>query len=362
MDWLTVVTPLAGLVLLALYRFVGCSFEPGVATAGCDPPDEDDEIVARPYETTVLLHPAVESYWPLGGTPVFAVDADPAGPPHPGLQDRAVLAAVPALLSPATPDPPILDPNAPGLLESNPARPSLRVHGGYVQVPYEEALNSPGDPTDPDYRPDFTIEAWVRPEWPVGEVPAFRCVVASRDEFPDGAIVRRRGYVLYAGPWLGAPGDPDDPSVDPVPDLTTYYWQAWVGNGTEWRMLKGPRVFDPTTPQQETVYLAAGLVKRDATGDHELFLWVNDQKSSRIVTTYAPNRARPFYIGIGAPERPVPAPAAPGEPRRPDPFPPANEGPLFPFHGRLQEVTAYRDDLAESCVTRRLLDGVLPPP
>jgi hypothetical protein len=354
MDWLVVLMPFLTLALLTLYRFVGCSFHGGPPTPGCDPPGEGDEIVPRAYEETVLPHPNLESYWPLGGTALFVVDVDPGGTPHPGVQDRAVLPAVPVLFSPATPDPPILDPNAPGLLESAPARPALRVHGGYARVPFTVELNSPGTASDPTL-PDFSVEAWVRPEWPVDEVPGFRTVVASRDEFPDGAITRRQGYVLYAGPKVAEePGDPDI-------DLTAYYWQVWVGDGAIWRMLKGPRVFDPVTPSQQTVYLAATFRRRTVEGDHELALWINDQVVTKLVATFEPNRAKPLYIGIGAPERPVPDPPAPGEPHRPDPLPPANEGPLFPFHGRIQEAAVYRTWLFTSCVRRRLLDASLTP-
>jgi hypothetical protein len=192
---------------------------------------------------------------------------------------------------------------------------SVSVDGGHVSVRYNAALNPPADTT-------FSVEAWVLPEWSTSETDLFRCVVASRED--TGAT--KHGYILYAGPVL-------DPTTFATTD-PAMHWQAWVGDGTTWRMLVGPLV-----EVGQTTYLLLTFDGQDPGKPLTLdAINANTDMSTyarfvRSNTDYSPNpeeAAKPLYIGMGAPEI----------------LPPGS--PLFPFLGRLQEIAFYDKALTAS--------------
>jgi Concanavalin A-like lectin/glucanases superfamily len=206
-----------------------------------------------------------------------------------------------------------------GARAEDPSHTSVRVDGGYARVPYSPALN-------PAANQKFSVEAWVHPEWSPDEMDLFRCVVASRED--TGA--NKHGYILYAGPVL----DPTTfATIDP-----TMHWQAWVGDGTTWLMLVGPKVdVDVTTYLLLTYDGVTQTLTLDA-------LNTNVAMAPRLVrpgaTTYSPNpaaAAKPFYSGMGAPEI----------------APPGN--PMYPFLGSLQEVAFYNEALTKDQAAKHFM-------
>jgi hypothetical protein len=317
MDWFLLLAPLPVAAFLLLFRFVGCVLN----TEGLAP---EDPIPDPPpdYGAAMLAEADLVAYWRLG-EPAGTSAGDPAldqKGAHPGTYTTADLAADPGLLSPETAHPPILAPGEAGLLDSAPALTSVQVDGGYVGVPWASALNPPKTP-------GFTVEAWVRPAWPAAETGVFRCVVASREDLSIGG---RHGYVLYAGPQL-------DPVTFAIVD-PAMRWQAWVGDGAQWRMLVGPPVqVDLTT------YL---LVTYDGATETLVLYAVNESidldsyAPANMSTSYSPNPGKPLYLGMGAPERAVPSP-----------------GPLYPFLGRIQEVAVYESPLGGPSFTAHVRAG-----
>jgi hypothetical protein len=306
-DGLVVLTLLSVAAVLTCFRFAGCILP--AYTVG-----DDDEIPDPPadYGDVVKNESSLVAYWRLN-------EQDPNDPAkddkdaHDGAYLTEDLMA--GNQSPETSHPPILQPGQPGLVDTAPGT-SVRVNGGYVSVPFSADLNPAADQ-------QFSVEAWVHPEWSGGETDLFRCVVASRQD--TGA--NKHGYILYAGPIL-------DPVSFGTTDATMH-WQAWVGDGTTWRMLVGPKV---------DVGLTAYLLLTYDGGAHTLTLDAMSaatdmdtyEQSVLTGTDYSPVPAaamNPLYIGMGmgAPEV-----APPGNPK------------MYPFLGTLQEIAFYSAALTKA--------------
>jgi hypothetical protein len=273
---------------VALFRFVGCAGEP-FTSGGTASPEPS------PYDVVVRSHPALVAYWRLGEpSPQLGDPAADELKGHPGSYQAEEFQEDPGVKSPGAPGD--LQGGQPGLLESEPAAPSIRVNGGWVAVTYAPALNPA----------QFTLEALVHPEWPQPQDPAepkdwFRSVMTSREVV--GVPVR--GYMLYAGPELD---EQTYATVDPNPR-----WQAWVGDGSRPWWVLGPQVVLNSTTHLAAIY--------DSTTLH---LYVNGTLAGSRAVAYVPSTAPggvPLYLGAGAPE---------GMP-----------GPRFPWHGRLQEIALY---------------------
>lgn len=292
-DWLLLaLVSLSVTAVLTCFRFTGCTLD--FDSVGPQPAPEYGETIKA----------EAIAYWRLG-EPARTGPGDQAkdekGANHGEYRSTALVAGV---QSPATATPPVLQAGQPGLLAAAPSQTSVRVDGGHVSVPFSAVLNPPADA-------QFSVEAWVHPEWDAGEPDLFRCVVASRED--TGA--QKHGYILYAGPVL-----------DPTTFVTTdpsQRWQAWVGDGTTWRMLVGSPV-----EVGQTTYLL--LTYERATQTLTLDAIVNPCPETSppprlsMVAVYSPNPDKPLYIGMGATEIVVP----PGQP-------------LYPFLGRLQEIAFY---------------------
>ncbi len=295
--------PLALLVVVALFRSVGCTLDRSGLL---------EEAVGWDYDGTVLSHANLAGYWRLGETAgTTATDATGA---NNGTYESETLVEDAGALSPAAPGVTTL--GAPGMVASESAHTSVHVDGGYVEVPFAAALNTA----------QFSIEIWAAPDWDpaetvgAGDKPV-RCLMASR-EVSGGPGGSPRGFALYA--WR----DPLD-TAD-----TTFRWQIWVGNGMageDWVKRVGP----PVEFGQPT-HLA---VTYDGT---TLKLYVNGSEDEAgtpdeaTATAYSPNTSSPLYIGMGAPEAPAP---------------------LYPFKGRLQEAAVYNAALTPAQVDDRVIAG-----
>jgi Concanavalin A-like lectin/glucanases superfamily len=329
-DWVLFGVPVIVLILMLLFRFVGC------------------ELVFKlhrppiPYPMVVQATTGLTAYWRLNESAgsLTAVDLlpDPGGDVNG--RNPGTYTTVPGGIPPDDPDsatapgtlvqgqPSLLDPDA-GNTPADQGS-SVRFDGGFVDVATDTAPNpSP-----------FTIEVWARPEWAPETAPTFHSVVTSRRE--EGGTLRR-GYMLYAGPPI--------PPIPPGKDPNRTYWQAWVGtelvlpppDGPVWEMLVGPEVV-----LNETAYL---VMTCDGT---TLALWVNGgnfvddgtdegtiepNDTKTLMQPYVPAQGRPLYIAGG----------------KTDVDPPA--APRYPFIGRLQEVAVYSAVLPVEDIARHFAMG-----
>jgi hypothetical protein len=299
-DFILLITPLAALAVLLALRFVGCSFDASGLGGGWD------------YDGTVLAHPNLVAYWRLGEPAGVTTATDQKGA-HNGTYETADLPENAAGQSAATASPPLLELGALGMIASEAAHTSLRVDGGYVEVPFDAALNPA----------QFSVEAWISAEWNAAEVLSnglkpFRTLCSSREVAGGGT----RGFTLYAGPDSTTPAD------------TTVYWQVWVGDGgPAWQIMLGPAV-----ELDQITYLA---VTYDGT---TLKLYVNGSQddagspNAQMNVGIVANAASPLHIGMGAPEAATPQ---------------------FPFKGRLQEVALYNVALTPAEIDNdRVVPGV----
>lgn len=338
-DWYVFLTPAAVAAILALVRFVGCSSFGAAENSTTPPPDTPPGTkplppTQTPYATVIKESSPVLAYWRLGeASGNQAIDQlGPPGPPPgkhpatymtvapPGMPADANLHSAAAAGTVARGQPP---------LRKGDALTCALLDGGFVEHAFTADLNP--NPTGPGApKPGFSLEAWVKPNWPAEPTVNYHVVAASFQKAPGNAF---RGFVLLAGP---------DPASEGVPNGPTY-WQVHVGVGAAGRVvLLGPPV-EPGT----RVYLVASAQAKTVS------LWVNINKEAgdkaipEATTTmpadYVPNGAggggTPLYIGAG----------------RIGTSPPS--APRFPFKGWIQDVALYSRPLVAAEVVRHFLSG-----
>src|SRR2546425_8924129 len=220
MEWTFLLTPLAILAVLLLFRFVGCDSIVGI-----------DELHGTDYPGTVAAdHPV--SYWRLHeehsaepspgptapNTPVSGGTAKDETGANDGIYKAVIVQSLPQLPdSPSAPGSLMLE--AAGLLGTAAGTgTSLSIDGGYVEVPFSSSLSLQS----------FTIEAMVFPEWDLSEMGLYRAVITLNMVGLTPGSNKAFGFGLFAGP--------NDPAAPSGPDV----WQIWLADGTNFTQLKDP--------------------------------------------------------------------------------------------------------------------------
>lgn len=315
--WLSLLTPLAALALLWLFRFAGCSS----FSAGDPEPTFD---IPYPQE---VKNDSATGYWRLHETTGTTAKNEVTGSPD-GVYAKAANplpegdvkhhspAANPIILQLGVTGPP-------PLLTPEPTATSIRVQGGFVKVPFAGQLNPP----------QFTLEALVLPEWNLNAPGKYYCVMESSSPTPGQPTTKKRfGYALYCGP--------QDPTVANSP----YHWQFWVGNGTDFvRLAEKPyAVTTPVNPGPVPLGVPTYLaVTYDGTKAF-LFVYVKDRDFTHVkyeLTVATPYKAAAnveLFIGATDTRRALFSPF-PGPTRA-----------MYPFIGRIQEVAIYAAALHEN--------------
>lgn len=301
------VTPLLVLIIVLLFGFVGCS---GAFTASTGPD----------YPSTIKAEPSLVAYWRLG---------EPAGtataPPPPGGIAKDEQGMHPGhyfvFKPPPAPDakrhsfsnPGIINiGQTPGLLETKSSDPCVEFNGGWVDMGFDGPLNPP----------QFTMEAWINPEFDGDPLGNFYCVFETGA--PDTGKQKTEGLGLYAGP-----GDPNNAA-------SPYEWQVWMGNGTTFKKVVNS-LPKPATVEFQLTYL---VLTYDGT-NVSLYLYrpnTGQQMDMASVaplqgtfTGYKPSTSGTLLVGAG---RNL-FPSVPGvSPKR-----------LYAFHGKIQEVALYNKAL-----------------
>jgi hypothetical protein len=238
--------PLAGLAIVLLLGFVGCT--------------QDFDQFNPNYVTNVEAIPSIVSYWPLWEGSSDQPASDQVGG-HDGVYKTHADPGDPALATAPTPG--TIEFHQPSLIgPSGGDDGSIRVDGGYVEVPFVDALNTA----------TFSFIAWVRAGWTEADTGFYRCVLASR----EATDTVKRGFMLYA--------NPDNK------------WEAWIGDGANWQQATS---INPIALDKNELL----SVTYDGT---TLKLYVDNEETASATVAYAPSTANPLRIGDGAPELPDP--------------------------------------------------------
>lgn len=317
---LLVFVPVALLVLIAAFCFVGCVLD----TSGLG------QDFTTYSDSDILPNPSCVAYWPLSDSPGQTTALDVVGKangnPHNGTYTSVTTA--PALFPcPAFTLAPGLDSaaaqgtltiGAPGIVQGDTLPPHdgknpilttcMQCDGGFVTVPANSVVN----PTQ------FTIEAWVRPEWDAAAPPATRVFIDSRGIV--GGVVH--GYALAvneAGLWEGvlsvAGGVTTVLVIGDSATLSAATHVVLTFDGTNAALWTGGTQTSPLTP------LPAG-------------------------STFTPNTTSPLVIGVGLPW--LPPRTMPGD----QPF-----FPLLPFKGKIQDVAIYNAVLDDTTIKNHAENG-----
>jgi len=301
---LFLLVPVGTIAIVWLLCFVGCSFQPGQVADYYQ------------YENTVTGTNGLVAFWPLNET--SGTTAADIGPNHfngtytTGPNVTSYDAADQSDAAPGTFSLNGLNIVAGDTSGNNPNNltPCTYFYGGYVEVPWQAALGPPQpQPTPPPLQ--FTIEAWVMPDWDDPQNKSFRVVVASN------APSAFQGFALYASP--------------------DNLWAATIGVGSQ-----NPVV---TTGNNQTIVQRSlyFLVVTYDGGTGLLTLWVNPADTTQppdgqiTATGFVPVASpTPLYIGCGHPSQ---------------------TPPLFPFTGWIQDVAFYNVALDNKTIETHYANG-----
>ncbi|MBV8566973.1 MAG: LamG domain-containing protein [Methylobacteriaceae bacterium] len=301
---LLVLLPLGLLVVVSLLCFVGCGLD--VTGTGF-----------YAYQASISGTNGVVGFWPLDeGSGTVANNNAPSPPANTNGTYLATTVPYPddthdALQSAPAPGTFQIG-QSPGIVGGDciakiptDLSPCIVVDGGYVSVPANAAINPA----------QFSVEAWVRPDWTANDPAAYRVVVMSRDNSPPTF----KGFALYARP--------------------ENVWAVSVSDGNT-----------PLSEVKANGPFALGLTNHlVATYDGStLTLYVDADASLAPNIAYAPNTTKPLYIGTGAPELPLRTSTIVDDP---------THGPLNPFKGAIQDVAIYNRALTSTEVATHFANG-----
>ena len=266
--------------------FVGCGFNP--------PPQQVADQFD--YQSDVLNTTGLVALWPLNDTAQIdgAAIAVDLGPNHlTGVYNGAVTLNQPNIVAGDTVNE----------FQPEPANPCVKFDGGFVNVPWNAVLGSG----------QFTLEAWVVPNWSSTDTPAVRSVVASASAPPGTSAFT--GFGLIA--------------------TMENFWSASIGIGsTDIPATMG----NNQTIVQGMLYFL--VMTYDGT---TLNLWVNPADTSQPpdatmpASGYVPPaQPVPLYIGAGRPDLPTPQ---------------------FPFNGFIQDVAFYNVVLDGKTIQKHFASG-----
>ena len=327
-HWYFWLTPLAGLGVLLLFRFVGCDKVFGLESI--DAPE--------PYDDTVSTESGLISYWRLqedhGAEPPAPTAANTpvsggTAKDEQGLNDGSytkIIVEVSGQFPDSADAPGNLALEAPGLLDVGDSGTSLSVDGGYVEIPFSNSL----------LLTSFTIEVLVHPEWSSAETGLFRTVIAFTADGPMPQNISAFGFALYAGP--------QDPVARTGPDI----WQIWVGNGTAIQQIQMNHGSLPLVDFTKTNYLA--VTYDDSTQLLNLYTYVEGIQLDSgpfnpvqdVAVAYGQNAdpTSKFLIGINQ-------------------TPSGSAVPFYhPFKGRIQEVAVYDSALTYNRIISHIGSGL----
>ncbi len=317
---LLVLVPVALLVIISGFCFVGCVF--------------DSHGLGQSFttysDTDILANPSCVAYWPLSDSPGQSTALDVVGKalgnPHNGtyksvLTDPALFPCPAFTLDPSGPvdsafAPGTLTIGAPGIVQGDTLPPhdgknpilttAMLCNGGFVTVPANSVVN-PGV---------FTVECWARPEWTAAAAPAFRTVVDSRNQ-GGGQFF---GFVIF----VNEAGN----------------WEAQLG-GT------GSGNFLVVTAGTATLQAATHVVLTCDGTNAAVFIDGAPAASGSFATgAFAPNTVAPLVIGVGAPY--LPSRTQPSD---------NNFFPLLPFNGTIQDVAIYKAVLSNTTISGHAANG-----
>jgi hypothetical protein len=335
---LIVLIPVILLGIVGLFCFVGCVLDTSGLPGGGEEPPPFTEYSGM----TVLPTNSLMAYWPLNETKdtAAAVDRksasngkyiDPNTAPPMTVYDWPQYNNGPDVLSAAGAG--VLMPGQPGIvagdavaLPDGSAPACMVVDGAYVEV--DVAFKDKFVP-----QASFTVEAWVRVDWKVGDPHASRFVLDMRETTPATT-----GFAISAL------------AVDNQPDV--YQWRGILGDGSAAFQFADTTALkltlrDPAASAGPVVYLA--LTYDSTAGKQTLTLYVDGVNRAEVPNiAYVPNATQPLWIGAGAPS--IPRRTQPADPMNP-------ASPLFPFVGAIQDVAIYGEALDATTILQHFNDG-----
>ena len=322
-DWYLVLAPLAVLVIVLLFGFVGCqSFgsSPEMTAKTVDKPGPTPGTTVPDYPATIKAEASLVAYWRLGEPATTAIAPPPPGGiakeeqgAHPGRYFKFVPPLNPDSKRHSFGNTGVLKlEQKPGLLEHDPNEACILVNGGFVNVDFDAVLHPP----------KFTYEAWINPQFDTDPLGNYYCL------FEAGAPTtgqKKEGFGLYAGP------------ANPGSLNTPYEWQVWMGNGTTFAKVNNTLPAPSTVVFNKVTYLA---LTYDGVAV-VLYLYYPNTNQDMTLASVAPLQAKfsgykPAKSGtlvIGAGRNLFPA------------VPGASPPVLYAFHGRIQEVAIYNQAL-----------------
>lgn len=319
-------TSLAALIILLLCGFAGCT---------------GDVFTSAPsatYQDTVKSENSLVAYWRLGEPANTAVPSNGTAKDelggHNGNYNKATVNADAKRHSFGASGNITLG-NNPGLLEAQTTDTCIDVNGGFVEIPFDAALNAS----------PFTFEAWIKPNFAgANATPGnYYCLVES--SAPAGGVQKKLGFGLYVGPA--------NPNMANQPNQ----WQVWMGDGQKFSMV-GVETGDQLHDGQLT-YLALTFDPGVANNNLILYLYYPNTGQQLTLPAIAPLQAtvtgfKPnnnpgggsFLIGMG---RNL-FPGVTVDPVALQPF-------LYAFPGRIQEAAFYSKALNMDVLSQHEMTG-----